>query len=72
MHNTREALMAKEFILVVHENKHYNIEKSKVKHVLEILSKKEIKTQDDNEIIDLMKKHYLFDDIFLAHINKLW
>ena len=64
--------MAKEFILVVHENKQYSIEKAKIKHVLEILSKKEIKTQDNDEIISLMEKHYLLDDIFLAHINKLW
>ena len=55
-------------IKIEFNNKEYNIEKAKLIYVLERLSDRKI---SDDEIFDLMKKYYLFDESFLSKVNDL-
>lgn len=55
-------------IKIVYKNREYSIQKDKIIFVLSKLQKKKIQ---ESEILDLMCKYKLFDEIFLENINKI-
>ena len=61
-----------EFIEIIYNEKRYNISIENVSYVLSKLTQKDIKNIQQDEIIPLMKKYCLFDEVFLNEINDLF
>jgi len=57
---------------VTFKDKIYKLDNKKVIYVLSRLTNKNLDNINEDEIVKLMKKYELYDEIFLENINKLW
>ena len=59
------------YIEIFYNKKAYKVNKIKISKILSILEGKELKNLDDIKIKNLIKKHLLYDEVFLENVNKI-
>lgn len=61
-----------EKIEVVFKDRKYLLDKNKLIFILSELENRNLDKISDKEILKLFEKYDLYDEIFLANLNKIW
>lgn len=61
----------KQYLNLLYNNKNYSVNIDKLLKLLSILEGCEILDASESELINLVKKYHLFDEVFLENINYL-